>query len=125
MVAAPRQDRCRSRGYVRQPSLSVLIIVLITITILNVHHMEKKEFQDRMEFSLLDRGFHLYHHIRGDRVHIMGGFCVFRNLDHQLSFGWSRGLKPTALTNTYKGWHLFSPVRNRLVAIYLLLLLAG
>ena len=36
----------------------------------------------------------------------MGSFCVFSNFSHQLSFGGSRGLKPTVLSKTYKGWHL-------------------
>ena len=59
-----------------------------------------------MEFSLFNCGFHFYHDIWRDGVHLMGSFCVFCNFSHQLSFGGSRGLKPTVLGNTCKGWHL-------------------
>jgi len=61
----------------------------------------------KMEFSLLNSGFHLYHNIWRDWVHLMGSFCVFCNFSHQLSFGGSRGLKSTVLTKTSKGGHLF------------------
>jgi hypothetical protein len=61
----------------------------------------------KMEFSLLNSGFHLYHNIWRDWVHLMGSFCVFCNFSHQLSFGGSRGLKSTVLTKTCKGGHLF------------------
>jgi len=62
-----------------------------------------------MEFSLFDSSFHLYHDIWWDGVHFMGSFCVFCNFSHQLSFGGGRGLKPTVLTETCKGWHLLHP----------------
>ena len=58
------------------------------------------------EFSLFNSGFYFYHDIRRNWIHFMGSFCVFRNFNHQLSFGGSRGLKPTVLSKTYKGWHL-------------------
>jgi hypothetical protein len=60
----------------------------------------------KMEFSLFNGCFYLYHDIWRDRVHFMGSFCVFCNFSHQLSFGGSRGLEPTVLGKTYKGWHL-------------------
>jgi len=59
-----------------------------------------------MEFSFFNCGFYLYHDIWRDGVHFMGSFCVCCNFSHQLSFGGSRGLKPTVLGNTCKGWHL-------------------
>ena len=65
------------------------------------------QIKRKMEFSFLNSGFHLYHDIWRDWVHLMGSFCVFCNFFHQLSFGGSRGLKSTVLTKTYKGGHLF------------------
>jgi len=60
-----------------------------------------------MDFSLFNSGFYFYHDIWWNWVHFMGSFCVFCNFSHQLSFGGSRGLKPTVLGKTYKGRHLF------------------
>jgi len=60
-----------------------------------------------MEFSALDGGLYLRHDIGRDRIHLMGSFCMFCNFFHQLSFGGSRGLKPTVLGETCKGWHHF------------------
>jgi len=65
------------------------------------------QIKGKMEFSLLNSGFHLYHDIWRDWVHLMGSFCVFCNFSHQLTFGGSRGLKSTVLSKTYKGRHLF------------------
>jgi hypothetical protein len=59
-----------------------------------------------IEFSLFNSGFYLHHDIWRDGVHFMDSFCVCCNFSHQLSFGGSRGLKPTVLSKTYKGWHL-------------------
>jgi hypothetical protein len=59
-----------------------------------------------MKFSRFNCSFHFYHDIWWNGVHLMGCFCVFCNFSHQLSFGGSRGLKPTVLCKAYKGWHL-------------------
>ena len=60
-----------------------------------------------LEISVLDGGLYLRHDIGRDWIHLMGSFCVFCNLFHQLGFGGSRGLKPTVFGETCKGWHLF------------------
>ena len=70
-----------------------------------------------MEFSLFNSGFHLCHNIWWHWIHFMGSFCVFCNFSHQLSFGGSRGLKPTVLGNTYKRWH-FLPICHYSMSIY-------
>ena len=58
--------------------------------------------KEKGKFSLLNSCFHLYHDVRWNWVHLMGGLCVFSNFSHQLSFSWSRSLKFTFFTNTCK-----------------------
>jgi hypothetical protein len=45
---------------------------------------------------------------------------VFCNFSHQLSFSGSRGLEPTVLTKTFKGWHFHTTVSLFCVYIFFL-----
>jgi len=97
----------RSRAVCNKPSFSVPRPVLIIPPIRYAEQPGKKNSGLERNFSVLNRGFHLHHHIRWDWVHFMNGLRVFSYFNHELGFGRSRGFKFTVFTNTCKGWHLF------------------